>query len=65
MDCFITRDDKPRAFYERTLSIIPGPGQPSAVPFDRQAGLDPVLLSAFVIANIRISHRRQFPGGIL
>ena len=31
---------------------------------DRQSGVDPVLLAPLVLSNVRVSHRRQIPGGL-
>ena len=32
---------------------------------DRQAGIDPILLSFGVVADVRVAHGRQFTGGLL
>ena len=47
-----------------TLSNIRRRGQPSAVPLDREAGVDPAQLALFVIAHVPITEIRQHPGGI-
>jgi hypothetical protein len=33
--------------------------------FNRKAGLDPILFSFSVIADLRITHGRQFTGGLI
>lgn len=33
--------------------------------FDRQPGRDPALLALRIVADVRVAHGRQFPGGLL